>query len=68
MARWDNEPLYGVTATCEICRSCRFQMKGDVIAYRKCYCDKYPKEKDILKPKDVMFNGAPCKYYKPKTE
>lgn len=68
MARWDKELLYGVVATCETCRSCRFQMKGDVLAYKKCYCDKYPEKKGVLKPKDVMFNGASCKYYKPKTE
>lgn len=56
----------GITSVCEdiVCKGCIFatgSTQFDDTPY-KSYCGIYARDKGKIKPKDVYFKGAPCKY------
>ena len=64
------EEKIGVVAVCDniVCQGCIFSTGStpfDDTPY-KSYCAIYSRDKGKIKPKDVYFNGAPCKYRREK--
>ena len=42
------------------CKDCKFLIKKFADGYKRAMCDKYTH----IKPMDILFNRAECKYYK----
>lgn len=63
------EPL-GVVAVCDdiVCKGCIFSTGSTPFddTPNKSYCAIYTRDSGKMKPKDIYFNGAPCKYRREK--
>lgn len=70
---WGSEPI-GITeaANCKACQDCIYQHPDPEHAYqddyKKIVCMIYSAERHIMKPDDVLFEGADCEYFESMSE
>lgn len=62
----DGEVLGWKHADCKACQDCAFAHGPAPFEDKpgKAYCIIYTREERLPKPADVMYDGAPCKFFR----